>query len=558
MKKQWWHDKAAYQIYPMSFKDSNGDGVGDLRGIISKLDYLKDLGVEIIWISPIYPSPLADNGYDIADYYSIDPRFGTMEDMDELLVKAKEQGMYILMDLVVNHCSDQHEWFRKALADPDGEYADYFYFKEGKDGNPPNNWRSYFGGSVWEPVPGTDKYYLHLFHKGQPDLNWENQKVRREIYDMINWWLEKGIAGYRIDAIINIKKDLSFQDYPVDGPDGLSSINHMLSKAVGVGELLEELKHETFEKYDAFTIGEVFNMKEGELEEFIGDDGHFSCQFDFEHVCVGASDKGWYDDRKADFVQWRDAIFQSQRKTEGVGFLSNIIENHDEPRGASTYLPEQDWCYESVTALAATTILLRGLPFLYQGQELGMTNCPFQSITEYNDISTLDQYDKARAAGLNEEEALKAVYGKSRDHCRTMMQWDDSANAGFTDGTPWFKVNPNYKEINAAAEERAEKSILKFYRQLLALRKSEDYREVFTYGSLIPVGQESNRLFGYLRKADHKTVAVLGNYSKEDLVVEAVPAPGNILLNNYDDLLVVEDRVVLKPYQVIVTVNLRA
>ena len=281
MEKKWWHNKVAYQIYPKSFYDTNGDGIGDIRGIINKLDYLKDLGIDIIWISPMYKSPFVDQGYDISDYYSIAEEFGTMEEFDELLVEAKKRDMYILMDLVINHCSDKHEWFQKALADLDGEYADYFYFREGKDGNPPSNYRSYFGGSVWEKIPGTEKYYLHFFAKEQPDLNWENPKVREELYKMINWWLDKGLAGFRIDAIINIKKVLDFPNYEADGDDGLVHVTKMVEEAEGVGEFLEELKHETFEKYNALTVGEVFNITNEELKEFIGNNGHFSTMFDF-------------------------------------------------------------------------------------------------------------------------------------------------------------------------------------------------------------------------------------------------------------------------------------
>ena len=281
MGKKWWHDKVAYQIYPKSFLDTNGDGIGDLRGIISKLDYLKKLGIDIIWLSPIYKSPFVDQGYDIADYYAIAEEFGTMEEFDELLAEAKKRDMHIIMDLVINHCSDKHEWFQKALADPDGAFADYFYFRKGKNGNPPSNYRSYFGGSCWEKVPGTDKYYFHMFAKEQPDLNWENPKLRQELYKMINWWLEKGLSGFRIDAIINIKKDLNFPDFAPDGKDGLASCWKMVESVDGVGELLEDLKKSTFEKYDAFTVGEVFNMKQDELPEFIGETGHFSTIFDF-------------------------------------------------------------------------------------------------------------------------------------------------------------------------------------------------------------------------------------------------------------------------------------
>lgn len=399
MKKEWWHDKVAYQIYPKSFKDTNGDGIGDIRGIIEKLDYLKDLGIDIIWISPMYKSPFVDQGYDISDYYSIAPEFGTMEDFDELLEEAKKRNINILMDLVINHCSDKHEWFQKALKDPYGEYAEYFYFEKGKNGNPPSNYRSYFGGSAWEPVEGTDLYYLHLFAKEQPDLNWNNEKVKKELFEMINWWLDKGLAGFRIDAIMNIKKDTSFPDYEPDGDDGLVNAAKMVEEVEGIGEMLEELKGETFEKYNAFTVAEVFNNKEEELEEFIGENGHFSTMFDFSAEVLNHGDHGWYDAKKIEFDSWRNTIFESQRKSISKGFLANIIENHDEPRGASRYLPDYAQNDEGVKMLATVSILLRGIPFIYQGQEIGMRNCPMDSIDEYDDIHTKDQYEIALKTG---------------------------------------------------------------------------------------------------------------------------------------------------------------
>ena len=344
MQKKWWHGKAAYQIYPKSFLDTTGNGIGDLRGIISKLDYLKELGIDIIWLSPCYQSPLADQGYDISDYYRIDPRFGTMEDMEELIAGAKARDIYILMDLVVNHCSDEHIWFQKALQDPYGPYAGYFYFEKGIDGRAPNNWRSYFGGSVWEPVPGTDLYYLHMFHKKQPDLNWENPTLREEIYRMMCWWMDKGLAGFRIDAIINIKKALPFaaHQYPADRDDGLASPSAMLADAVGIGAFLGEMRDRVFRKYDAFTVGEVFNAREEELEDFIGDNGYFSTMFDFRAAVWGSSEKGWYDSRHITPEAYKACCFASQKQMQHVGFPANIIENHDEPRGVSRYIPASD------------------------------------------------------------------------------------------------------------------------------------------------------------------------------------------------------------------------
>ena len=428
MNKKWWHDKVAYQIYPKSFLDTNGDGIGDLKGIISKLDYLKELGIDIIWLSPIYKSPFIDQGYDISDYYSIAKEFGTMEDFDELLSEAKKRNMYIIMDLVINHCSDQHEWFRKALADPDGEYADYFYFREGKNGNPPSNYRSYFGGSCWEPVPGTDKYYLHMFAKEQPDLNWENPILKQKLYDMINWWLEKGLAGFRIDAIMNIKKDLDFHDFEPDGPDGLSGCWRMIESVEGIGELLDDLKKNTFEKYDAFTVAEAFNLNKSELKQFIGENGYFSTIFDFSAQCLSDGKHGWYDSPDITFKKWRETIINSQLYVQKVGFEANIIENHDEPRGVSRFLPEYAQNADGTKMLGTVSILLRGIPFIYQGQEIGMQNAIWKSIDEFNDINTIDQYSIARKAGLNDTDALAACSKMSRDNARTPMQWTDEEN----------------------------------------------------------------------------------------------------------------------------------
>ena len=515
MEKKWWHDKVAYQIYPKSFLDTNGDGIGDLAGILSKLDYLKGLGIDILWLSPIYPSPFADQGYDISDYYGIARQFGTMEQFDELLAQAKKRDMHIIMDLVINHCSNEHEWFRKALADPEGEYADYFYFRRGKNGNPPSNLRSYFGGSCWEPVPGTDKYYFHMFAKEQPDLNWENPVVRQKLYDMVNWWLDKGLAGFRIDAIINIKKDLSFPDYPADGPDGLAMCTKMVDSVEGVGDFLADLKTHTFARHDAFTVAEVFNMKPEELKCFIGDDGYFSTMFDFSAHILSTGAHGWYDAPDIDFAQWRDVIFRSQLETQEIGFKANIIENHDEPRGVSRFLPDYARNPMGKKMLGTVSLLLRGIPFIYQGQEIGMTNAHWGSIGEFNDINTKDQYRVALDAGLTEQQALAACEKMSRDNARTPMQWDSSPNAGFTTGNPWLKVNDNYPEINVAAQENDPDSVLNYYRRLTALRKSPEYRQLFTYGKFRPAFENSHRILAYYREKDNQRVLVAANFGRE-------------------------------------------
>lgn len=532
MIKKWWHDKVAYQIYPKSFLDTNGDGIGDLRGIISKLDYLKKLGIDIIWLSPIYKSPFVDQGYDISDYYAIAEEFGTMEEFDELLAEAKKRDMYIIMDLVINHCSDQHEWFQKALADPDGEYADYFYFRKGRNGNPPSNLRSYFGGSCWEPVPGTDKYYLHMFAKEQPDLNWENPLLREKLYEMINWWLEKGLAGFRIDAIINIKKDLDFPDFKPDGPDGLAGCWKMVDEVDGVGELLEDLKKHTFQKYEAFTVGEVFNMKEGELDAFIGENGHFSTIFDFSAHILSEGEHGWYDAPPVDFKEWRKAITDSQLRVQKCGLEANIIENHDEPRGVSRFLPDYAQNPTGAKMLGTISVLLRGIPFIYQGQEIGMQNAVWNTVDEFNDINTIDQYHTARDAGLTDKEALEACSRLSRDNARTPMQWNTQKNAGFTTGTPWLKVNDNYTEINMETQDADPDSVLNYYRKLIALRKSPAYKEVFTYGEFMPVYQNTCSVMAYYRKNEKQRILITANFGKEAVSLTLEYPVKQILLSN--------------------------
>lgn len=551
MIRKWWHDKVAYQIYPKSFYDSNGDGIGDIPGIISKLDYLQDLGIDIIWLSPCYQSPLADQGYDISDYYNIDPRFGTMADMEQLIAEAKKRGMYILMDLVVNHCSDEHEWFRKACEDPDGKYGNFFYLRDKKEGELPTNWRSYFGGPVWEDLPDTNKQYLHVFHKKQPDLNWENPELREEVYKNINWWLDKGLSGFRIDAIINIKKALPFQSYAPDRDDGLCSIHAMLQEAKGIGAFLSEMRDRTFRKYDAFTVGEVFHEKPDEIPDFIGDDGYFSSMFDFNETIFGGSEKGWYDAQPITPDDYKKCCFDAQAKVGDIGFLSNIIENHDEPRGVSRYIPEGDCCPESKKMLAALNFMLRGLPFIYQGQELGMENVPFSSIEEVDDISTHDEYQVALDAGLTPSEALKAVSKFSRDNARTPMQWSAEDNAGFTAGTPWLKVNPNYTSINAADQMNDSGSVRNFYKNLISLRKDPAYKETIVYGALEPVWEERHNLMAYYRKGD-RTLLVIGNYQKEAQEVVLPGAYKKVLLNNYNHITEENKQIRLYGYQVLI------
>ena len=549
MEKKWWHNKVAYQIYPKSFYDTNGDGIGDINGVIKKLDYLRDLGIDIIWLSPIYCSPLADQGYDISDYYDIDPRFGTLADLDRLIEEGKKRGIGIVMDLVVNHCSDEHEWFNKACEDPDGEYGKFFYIEDYKDGDPlPCNWRSYFGGSVWEKLPGhDDKIYLHVFHKKQPDLNWENPKLRKEVYKMINWWLDKGIAGFRIDAIINIKKKLPFSDYPVDGDDGLSLIDNMLKEATGVGEFLNELADETFRKHDAFTVGEVFNEKDDELPLFIGSHGYFSTMFDF-------SAESTKEDISPE--NYKKAVFKAHERVDGIGFLSNIIENHDEPRGVSRFIPKEDLTDTGKRMLAGIYFLLPGLPFIYQGQEIGMEN-----LDKVNDINDLDDcananiYETTLHEGKTHAEALAHLINVTRDNARTPFQWDDSKNAGFTDGRPWLMVNPKYKHINLAEQINDSDSVFCFYKELISLRKNPEYESTLVYGEFAPYKPEQKNLLAYSRVGE-KSVMVIANYQKDAQTLSLPSKIKKVLLSNtsktLDNSSSNSTEIVLSPYELLV------
>ena len=549
MEKDWWKGKVAYQIYPKSFKDSNGDGVGDLKGITEKLDYLQQLGIDILWLSPVYKSPFIDQGYDISDYYAIDPLFGSMEDMEELIAEGKKRGISIIMDLVVNHCSSHHEWFQKALADPDGPYADYFYFIESD--KEPNNWESYFGGSVWEPVPGTNKYYLHSFHKDQPDLNWQNPVLREEIYRMINWWLDKGIAGFRIDAIINIKKDLEWRSLPSDRNNGLVPVPESLVNAQSIEPFLQELKERTFAKYNAFTVGEVFNETDEELHFFIGKDGVFSSIFDFKQTCLGQEGKGWFDHTLPTAEELKESIFQAHEHADRIGVLSTIIENHDEPRGVSHYIAEGPVNDTSKKALGTIQVLRKGIPFIYQGQEIGMENQVFESVEDFDDIATINGYHVAKEAGLSEEEALAVIANYSRDNARTPMQWSAEPGLGFSDGLAWLiSPKPDYS-INVEDQEKDPDSILNYYRQLTALYRHPLYGNTIRFGDMIPAYRDRENIIAFERRGD-KRLLVISNFQNRQTSLE-LPAPiKTVVLNNTAGLFQEGDQVLeLSPYQTI-------
>ena len=556
MEKKWWHKTVGYQIYPKSFQDTNGDGIGDLKGVIRHLDKIEKLGANVIWLCPVFASPMVDNGYDISDYMDIDPSFGTMEDMKELIAEAKKRGIRILMDLVVNHSSDRHAWFQAALKDPFGKYGKYYVFREGKDGKEPNNWRSIFGGSAWEKVPGYDNlYYLHIFTKEQPDLNWENPKLREEIYEMILKWMDLGLGGFRLDAISHLKKNYQYTNLPPDGPDEYNMAFEYFNNVDGLADILCEMKERTFAPTDALTIGEYDHMGPEDVEDVIGENGSFSSVFDFCHTLDNVRNPKW-SNTVALFDDYRDQLFAAQKIVDGRGMLCNFLENHDKPRSIDRFLMPEDQNRYSEKMLPVTNFFLPGIVFLYQGQEIGMTNCHRNDISEYDDISTIDQYQEALRAGLSEEEALKCCYENSRDNARTPMQWDDSAQAGFTTGTPWLFVNPNYKEINVKEQLGRKDSVWYYYQKLIALRKSEDYKEVFTYGKVVPMFVEKNGIFAYARKTEDQTVYIITNYSREDITVDLLTANEqpklHVLLDNKNDVCLNGNRIRLSSGQAVI------
>ena len=552
-REKWWKDKVIYQIYPKSFNDSNDDGIGDLKGIIEKIDYLKGLGVDILWLSPCFKSPFADQGYDISDYYEIDPQFGSIEDMERLIEEAKKRDMYILLDLVVNHCSDEHEWFKQACEDPDGRYGKYFYIRDRlSDGNVPTNWRSYFGGSVWSELPGhPDKVYFHAFHEKQPDLNWENPEVRTEIYKMICWWLEKGIAGFRIDAIRNIRKPKVFENYTPDGEDGLCSIDRMIENAQDIGEFLKEMRRETFDKYDAFTVAEVSGDVTDELDAYVGENGYFSSIFDFREIELSFRDGET--GRKQDITaeEYKQACFISQHEFAKCGTAVNVIENHDGPRGVNRFIKEGEVCLESKKMLGALNYFMKGIPCIYQGQELGMENLKFKSPEEFKDISDKFRFENAISQGYDEKRAVELTAKMSRDNGRMPMAWNDSIYGGFSHVKPWMTVIDNYDELNVQTETEDSNSVLNFYKRMAELRNNPVYKKCFIDGEFIPKWRLKQNLMAYIRKANRE-IMVIGNYKNSpDRIVLEAPYTA-ILLNNYEDDPNDIINIDLKPYQLLV------
>ena len=560
MNRYWWQDTNIYQIYPRSFQDSNGDGIGDLRGIISRLDYLKTLGVETIWLSPINASPMVDNGYDISDYYKIEPVFGTNEDMDELIAEAGKRGMKVLMDLVVNHCSDQHEWFQKALKDPEGEYGKYFYFRKGKeDGSAPNNWRSIFGGPAWEKVPGTDYYYLHIFTKEQVDLNWETPQVREKIYEMINYWLGKGVAGFRIDAINYLKKEPGFPSYPADEADGLVSPKYGSLYRPGINEMLEELKDRTFGR-QALTVGEVANVPDEDLMKYVSlEDGHFAMIFDFSFISLDTVGPNyfWCDRRDWDPDEIKQGFFHTQELVQPEGWIANILDSHDTPRAVDLYLPEAGRNLYGASMLAVMNLMRRGTPVIYQGQELGMDNNPLPSIDLYDDCSSHNEYRTALDKGYSEEEALRFVQLRSRDNARYPFSWDETEQAGFTTGTPWLPVSPKHTWLNAKAELADPDSLFYIYKFLLALRKGDRYGRAVREGRFEPYLAEQHHLIAYKQILEEEgekrqELLILCNYQEEGQRVLLPEGTHAVVFDNYRGSAPVSGEITMKSFQALV------
>ncbi|MDM0491693.1 alpha-glucosidase [Clostridium perfringens] len=531
MNKKWWKELIAYQIYPKSFMDSNGDGIGDIQGIISKLDYLKDLGIDLIWLCPMYKSPNHDNGYDISDYKDILDEFGTMDDFNELLSEVHNRGMKLIIDLVINHTSHEHPWFIESRSSRDNPKRDWYIWREGKGDEEPNNWESIFKGSAWEFCENSEEYYLHLFAKEQPDLNWENKEVRNELYKMINWWLDKGIDGFRVDAISHIKKEEGLKD--MDNPEGLKYVSsfekHM--NVEGINSHLKELKEETFSKYDIVTVGEANGVSADEADHWVAEDeGTFNMIFQFEHLNLWNYEEGQGFDVKA----YKDVLTNWQNSLEGKGWNALFIENHDIPRVVSTWGNDKEYLTECAKAFGAIYFLQKGTPFIYQGQELGMTNVKYHSISEYDDVKTINTYNERIESGVSEEIALKEAWVTSRDNSRTPMQWNSSKNAGFTCGKPWIGVNENYKTINVEVEERDENSVLNFYKKLIKLKKSN---EALIYGVYDLILEEDENIFAYTRTLNNENFLIMANLTEENakyMYEKEKLNSKDLILNNYE------------------------
>lgn len=530
-KELWWKNAVIYQVYPRSFQDSNGDGIGDLNGIIKRLDYLEDLGVDAIWLSPVYKSPQDDNGYDISDYQDIDPMFGTLADMEHLIKEAKRHHIRIVMDLVLNHTSDEHKWFQEAKKSRDNSYHDYYVWRDGEEGTAPNDMKGCFGGSAWEWVPEVQQYYFHQFSVKQPDLNWENPKVRREIYDMIHWWMEKGVGGFRLDVIDQIAKE----------PD-----KKITNNGSRLHEFIREMSRETFQKGDLVTVGEAWGATPENTKLFSNPDGsEFSMVFQFEHIGLDQQEgKEKWDLAPLAFLKLKEVLNRWQTELHGCGWNSLFWNNHDLPRIVSRWGNDGAYRVESAKMLATLLHGMQGTPYIYQGEELGMTNVQY-AIEEYRDIETRNMYQERLEQGYEPGDIMRSVYAKSRDNARTPMQWDDGENAGFTGGIPWIKVNPNYKEINAGSQVNDEGSVYHYYKNLIRLRKDYD---VFVDGRFEMLLETDEDIFAYTRDGKSEQLFVICNFHDKTLKcpLGEMWCKGKMLIGNYGDM---SDSSILRPYE---------
>ena len=556
MEKRWWKESIVYQIYPRSFKDSNGDGIGDLNGITSKLDYLKELGVDVIWLSPVYKSPNDDNGYDISDYQDIMDEFGTMEDFDRMLATAHEKGIKIMMDLVVNHTSDEHKWFIESRKSTDNPYRDYYIWRPAKeDGSLPNNWGSCFSGPAWEYDKTTDMYFLHLFSKKQPDLNWDNPVVRQEVFDMMNWWLEKGVDGFRMDVISLISKEQPELPDKEPGINGYATFN-VSANGPHVHEYLQEMRQKALNNADTITVGECSGVTLEEAKKYArSDEKELNMVFQFEHMDVDSDEKaGKWTTRKMDLRDLKKILTRWQKGLQDIAWNSLYWENHDQPRSVSRFGNDSDEYREISAKMLATCIhMMQGTPYVYQGEELGMTNCPFNTLENFRDLESINAFHELTEQGkMTEEEMMAAIGYKGRDNARTPMQWDDSANAGFSgaDATPWIMVNPNYTKINAKDQVSREDSVFKYYQKLIRLRHESD---LIVYGTYDLILDDDKDIYAYIRTLGDEKLIVYCNFSENTREVELPEefTDGKILISNYNDAKVSE-KITLRPYEAIV------
>ena len=550
MERAWWKEAVVYQIYPRSFMDSNGDGIGDLNGITSRLDYLKELGVDVLWLSPVYQSPNDDNGYDISDYQTIMEEFGTMEDFDRMLEEIHRRGMKLVMDLVVNHTSDEHAWFVESRKSKDNPYRDYYIWREGKDGKEPNNWGSCFSGSAWEYDDTTDMYYLHLFSRKQPDLNWDNPKVRDKVFRMMNWWCEKGIDGFRMDVISLISKKPGLPDgYQAPGAlygdSGCANGPH-------VHEYLQEMNQKVLSHYDLMTVGECAGVTIEEAKKYANADGkELSMVFQFEHMEENGPRGKWTDDR-VQLKNFKKTMSKWQTELEGKAWNSLFLGNHDQARSVSRF-GNDSLEYREVSAKMLVTCLhmMQGTPYVYQGEELGMTNCPFETLEDLRDIESINAFHELTGCGkVTPEDMMRYIRLRGRDNARTPMQWDDSANGGFTTGTPWIMVNPNYREINAKAEQEDPDSVFHYYQNIIGLRKKEP---VMVYGSYQLLEPDSETLYVYTRTLGEEKLLVICNFTSDEETYR-IPeefAEAGVLISNYHREQP-EKEIVLQPYEALV------